>query len=379
MSVITSPIQHQPANRKEKGTVLPPKRELLVVAAKRLLHRQAIRHLTNMLSRLHSADTAHIIQNLESSEEKRTAFDCLPNDEVRGQVLSELDCDTWAPIILHLSSSRVASILQWLEPDDVAYILGKLPEDQRTQILSLMNQEDSTEVKDLLQYEEGTAGSIMTTEVFSLPEETTASEAISQLQQATEAETVFYIYVTDKEDRLKGVLSLRRLLTVPGSTPLHALITHKTISVTPEMDQEEVARLVARYNLLALPVVDHEKFLLGIITVDDVIDVIREEATEDMLKMAGAPEEGASLQSSITLAASARFPWLFANLLGTFLSGWAPVVFPVRASGSCRFSQFYPGNFCHGRQCGSANLYPGDSRVGHRPNTSGRSPPCVAA
>ena len=259
MSAITSLIQHQSANRKEKGTVLPPKRELLVVAAKRLLHRQAIRHLTNMLARLHSADTAHIIQHLESSEEKRTAFDCLPNDEIRGRVLSELDSDAWAPIILHLSSSRVASILQWLEPDDVAYILGKWPEEQRTQILSLMNQEDSSEVKDLLQYEEGTAGSIMTTEVFSLPEETTASEAISQLQQATEAETVFYMYVTDKEERLTGVLSLRRLLTVSGSTPLHALITQKTISVTPEMDQEEVARLVARYNLLALPVVDQEK------------------------------------------------------------------------------------------------------------------------
>ena len=102
----------------------------------------------------------------------------------------------------------------------MADILGDLPEEQQAQVLALMNQEDSTELKDLLQYEEGTAGSIMTTEVFSLPQNTTAADSIRHLQEATEAETVFYIYVTDKEERLTGVLSLRRLLTVPASTPL---------------------------------------------------------------------------------------------------------------------------------------------------------------
>ncbi len=300
---------------------LLPKQELLLIAAKRLLHRQAIRHLTNMLGRLHSAEIAYIIQQLDYPEEKRTTFDCLPDDETRGQVLSEIDLETGSQVVMNLSFSRVADILRWLGPDDAAAILRNFPEEQQKQILSLMNREDSTEVKDVLKYEEGTAGSIMTTEVFFLPENSTVSEAIRQLQEATEAETVFYIYVTDKDEHLTGVLSLRHLLTVPGTSTLQSIMTRQTITVNPETDQEEVARLVAAYNLLAVPVVDHDKTLLGIITVDDVIDVIREEATEDMLKMAGAPEEGASLHSSIPQATFARFPWLFTNLMGTFLSG----------------------------------------------------------
>ena len=321
MAATQPTIQQEPSNPRWRSATVPPKQELLVVAAKRLFHRQAIRHLTNMLSRLHSADAAHVIQHLDTPEGQRTTFDCLPNDEFRGQVLSELDPETRSQIAENLSPSRVTQILEYVGPDDIADILGGLPEERKTQILALMNQEDSTEVKDLLQYEEGTAGSIMTTEVFSLPQDTTAADTIHRLQEATEAETVFYIYVTDKEDRLVGVLSLRRLLTVPASTLLETIMTRHTVSVTPETDQEEVARLVAAYNLLAIPVVNSEKELLGIITVDDVVDVIREEATEDMLIMAGAPEDGAFLHSSVPSAARARFPWLLTNLLGTFLSG----------------------------------------------------------
>ncbi|WP_447968668.1 magnesium transporter [Nitrospira sp. M1] len=321
MATIEPSIQGQSGRPRSQNTTTPPKRDLLVVAAKRLFHRQAIRHLTNMLSRLHAADTAYVIQHIDSPEGRRTTFDCLPNDEFRGHVLSELDSETRSQILDNLSSSRLTHILEYLGPDDVADILGDLPEERKTQVLALMKHEDSTEVKDLMQYEEGTAGSIMTTEVFSLPQDMTATETILRLQEATEAETVFYIYVTDNDDRLAGVLSLRRLLTVPPSTPLDAIMTRHTVSVTPETDQEEVARLVAAYNLLAIPVVDHAKALLGIITVDDVVDVIREEAVEDMLIMAGAPDEGAFLHSSVPSAARARFPWLFTNLLGTFFSG----------------------------------------------------------
>jgi CBS domain-containing protein len=130
----------------------------------------------------------------------------------------------------------------------------------------------------------------MLAEFFSLPEDATAQEAIRRLQHASDAEMVFYIYVTDKEDHLVGVLSLRQLLTVPPATPLKHLMTRDVISVAVDMDQEEVSRQVARYNLLAVPVVEKDQTLVGIITVDDVVDVIREEATEDMLKMAGAAE-----------------------------------------------------------------------------------------
>ncbi|MGH7256464.1 MAG: magnesium transporter, partial [Nitrospirales bacterium] len=134
------------------------------------------------------------------------------------------------------------------------------------------------------------------------------------------AEMVFYIYVVDKDGHLVGVLSLRQLLTVPPSTLLRNIMTRDVIRVTVETDQEEVARQVATYNLLAIPVVDQAKKLVGIITVDDVVDVIRDEATEDMLKMTGASED-TLLKSSTIKAARLRFPWLFTNLAGGLFSG----------------------------------------------------------
>ena len=166
-----------------------------------------------------------------------------------------------------------------------------------------------------------TAGGIMTTEFFSLPEDATAQEAIRRLQQATDAEMVFYIYVTDKDEHLVGVLSLRQLLTVPPATPLKNIMMRDVMSVAVDMDQEEVARQVASYNLLAIPVVEKDGKLAGIITVDDVVDVIREEATEDMLKMAGAIEEDSVSKSSSFGAAKLRLPWLFTNLVGSLISG----------------------------------------------------------
>jgi len=127
--------------------------------------------------------------------------------------------------------------------------------------------------------------------------------------------------VTDKDDHLVGVLSLRQLLTVPPDTPLKNIMTRDVMSVSVDMDQEEVARQVARYNLLAIPVVEKDNTLVGIITVDDVVDVIREEATEDMLKMAGATEEDTLMKSSSLEAARRRLPWLFTNLVGSLFSG----------------------------------------------------------
>ena len=220
-----------------------------------------------------------------------------------------------------MPSSEVAWLLKDIGPDDVAYILGLLGEERAQQILGLMKTEDSTDIADLLKHPKDTAGGIMTTEFFALSEDATAQEAIRRLQQATDAEMVFYIYVTDKDDHLVGVLSLRQLLTVPPNTPLKHLMTQDVISVTVDMDQEEVARQVANYNLLAIPVVEKDNRLVGIITVDDVVDVIREEATEDIMKMAGAAEEDPRVEFSSMEAARHRLPWLFTTLLGSLLSG----------------------------------------------------------
>ncbi len=295
--------------------------DLVLASVQRLLRRGAITNLSKILGRSHPADVAKVIVHLSLPKDKRTVFELVRGDAQRAQVLSELDADSIHEVLADMAPPDVAWLLKDLGADDVADILGVLPEERAKEILTLMKTEDSTEIADLLKYPEGTAGSIMTTEFFSLSEDTTAQEAIRRLQHATDVEMVFYIYVTDKEDHLVGVLSLRQLLTVPPATPLKNIMTRDVMSVTVDMDQEEVARQVARYNLLAIPVVEKDNTLVGIVTVDDVVDVIREEATEDMLKMAGAAEEDALLKSSSLEAARRRLPWLFTNLVGSLVSG----------------------------------------------------------
>jgi magnesium transporter len=311
-------LRDAPRDQAERGQT---KSDIVLISVQRLLRRGAITNLSKMLGRMHPADVAKVIAHLSSPKEKREVFELVRGDSKRGQVLSELDTESITQVLADLLQSDIAWLIKDLAPDDVAYILGVLPEERAKEILSLMRAEDSTEVADILKYPKDTAGGIMTTEFFALQEDSTAQDAIRRLQQATDAEMVFYIYVTDKEDKLVGVLSLRQLLTVPPATPLKNIATRDVISVTVDMDQEEVARQVASYNLLAIPVVDKEGVLVGIITVDDVVDVIREEATEDMLKMAGAVEEEAVSKSSSLAAAKVRLPWLFTNLVGSLLSG----------------------------------------------------------
>ncbi|MEC4888831.1 MAG: magnesium transporter [Nitrospira sp.] len=297
------------------------KSDIVLLSVQRLLRRGAITNLAKMLGRMHPADVAKVVTHLSSPKDKREVFELVRGEMKRGQVLSELDGDSIQQVLADLLHSDIAWLLKDLGPDDVAYILGFLPEERGKEILALMKTEDSTEVADILKYPKDTAGGIMTTEFFSMSEDATAQEAIRRLQQATDAEMVFYIYVTDKDEHLVGVLSLRQLLTVPPATPLKNLMARDVISVAVDMDQEEVARQVASYNLLAIPVVEKDGRLVGIITVDDVVDVIREEATEDMLKMAGAIEEDSVSKSSSFGAAKVRLPWLFTNLIGSLLSG----------------------------------------------------------
>ncbi len=302
----------------EKGS---GKFDLVLASFMRLLRRGAITNLGKMLGRMHPADIAKVIAHLSSPKEKRTVFELVRGESRRGQVLSELDAEIIRMLLGEMAAPDVAWLLKDLGPDDVAYILGVLEEAQAQEILALMKTEVSTEIADLLRYPKGTAGAIMTTEFFALSEDTTAQEAIRRLQQATDAEMVFYIYVVNKDEHLVGVLSLRQLLTVPPFTPLKNIMTRDVLRVSVDMDQEEVARQVARYNLLAIPVVEKDNTLVGIITVDDVVDVIREEATEDMLKMAGAAEEDVLLESSSFGAARRRLPWLFTTLVGSLLCG----------------------------------------------------------
>ncbi|MFC1888379.1 magnesium transporter, partial [Thermodesulfobacteriota bacterium] len=287
---------------------------ILFETVRRLLRRGASVNLKNVFKKTHSADIAAILRHL-SVKERSSLFDLLEDPERAAEVLSETDAEVRIEIIEGMTVERTVEILRAMSADDEADIIGSLPEDLSASILDFMKEEDHEEVEELLKYDEDTAGGIMTPDYFALPGETTVAEAIAALQKETEAEMVFYIYVVDDPGHLIGVLSLRQLLMNPPEALLLDIVVKDVLSVRTDMDQEEVARIVARYNILAVPVVDEMNMLVGIVTVDDVIDVIREEATEDILKMAGATDDDALSRSTIKRART-RLPWLFAAFFG---------------------------------------------------------------
>lgn len=240
----------------------------------------------------------------------------IKDTEQKGMLLSELDEDTAVDIIEYLNVEDIVEIFENMPNDDVADLLGRLPEDMSQVILEKMKKDESEEVEDLLRYEDDTAGGIMVPDFIALSEDVSAKDAIESLQKEhLEVEMPFYLYVIDEYGKLVGVSSLRQLVVVPPETPLKEFMTTDVYSVQTDMDQEEVAKIVARYDILAVPVVDESHTLVGIVTVDDVIDIFRREATEDILKMAGAGEEFVETKS-IYKSTKIRFPWLSASCIG---------------------------------------------------------------
>src|SRR5947199_3228120 len=211
----------------EKGQT---KFDLVLASLQRLLRRGAINNIGKMLGRMHPADIAKLIVHLSSPKEKRTVFELVRGEARGGQVLSELDSGSIQQLLADIPPADVAWLLKELGSDDVTYILGVLPEEQSKEILTLMKTEDSAEIAGLLKYPKDTAGGIMTTEFLSLSEDTTAQEAIRRLQRATDAEMVFYVYVTAKGDYLVGMLSMHQLLTVLHDTPLKNIMTQNVAS-----------------------------------------------------------------------------------------------------------------------------------------------------
>jgi magnesium transporter len=209
-----------------------------------------------------------------------------------------------------------------MSADDATLLASRLPEPLATKVLALMEAEPAADVRELLEHEERTAGRIMTPDYFALEEDVTIAEAVAALQRRSEEfEMVFYVYVVDKRDHLVGVVSLRKLLTTPPSTQLKRIMVPEVISVRTTADQEEVARLVAEYNLLAIPIIDEEDRLAGIVTVDDVIDVMQDEAAEDLLALAGVTAEE-RVTTSAGRSLRLRAPWLLLNLATTFLPAY---------------------------------------------------------
>ena len=226
------------------------------------------------LAKLHPADIADIIEELNPSE-RATVLAAL-DEETAAETLTETEPEVQSSMVQMMESEQAADILERMEPDEAADILSDLPEAKAQELLETMEEEEAQGVVELLTHEEDTAGGLMTTEAFALPPDLTVLDAIGRLRsvESAEAETIYYIYVTDDLGRLLGVLSLRELILADPTKRLDEIMERQVISVRPETDLREIAETFTKYNLMAVPVVDEGGELRGIITVDDVLNLI---------------------------------------------------------------------------------------------------------
>lgn len=237
-------------------------------------------------------------------------------------LFSELEQEIVLRLIENMPAEKVAGILEQMPNDDVVDILGNLSGEQAKALLDLMIKASSEEVGELLGRDPETAGGIMVADFIALKEETTAKEAVEALQKEyVDIEMPFYLYVVDDHGHLVGVVSLRQLVIVHPATKLKSIMATEVVCVRTNPDQEEVAKIVAHYNILAVPVVDENNMLVGIVTVDDVIDIIREEATEDIFKMAGISGDVEYIETqTIFKSIRKRLPWLLASWIGGIIA-----------------------------------------------------------
>ena len=281
---------------------------------RRLLRRHAKTNIVKLIDKTHPADLALIFRYFNDTEQD-SIFSSMSASEETVEFLNELDESITTRLIENETPSRLAEILEEASSNAQAYLMG------------LVNDK---------------FGILMHTDVFTLHQDTKAREAIYALQDQEEAEMVFYLYTLDDDGRLTGVISLRDLVTTPGDTMLKDIMSKNIQAVRPETDQEEVARIVSQYNFLAVPVVDSDEKLLGIVTVDNVVDVIREEATEDFLQLAGAGKDREILLKSSWENARIRLPWLFASWIGGIVAAFIIGVFDNILENAIALAAFIP-------------------------------------
>ncbi|MBU2481088.1 MAG: magnesium transporter, partial [Proteobacteria bacterium] len=289
--------------------------KILTTSLKRLSRRGATKQLVNIIRKTHVADLSIAFKELSPYNRERL-FKLMKDPVQIGQLFSLLDESLFLEFVKNVEFNKLVEIFDHMPSDDAAYLLNLLDEELSDQILSKMQKEESDNVEQLMSYGEDTAGSLMVTDFIALEEDVVAKDVIQALQNKyLDVEMPFYIYVVDSYGKLVGVSSLRQLVVVPPEKPLREFMATDLVIVKPYTDREEVAKLVARYDYLAVPVVDDDAKIVGIVTVDDVIDILHEAATEDILKMAGVGEEYIETQT-VFRGTRIRLPWLFASFLG---------------------------------------------------------------
>ena len=293
-----------------------------------LIEDQSSENILTIFTDLHSADIAEIINHLKY-DEAFYSFGLL-DTETASEVILELDENLRERILKNIDPAIITDIIDELDTDDATDIVGDLPEDVAEHVLDNIDKEDSDDVKELLKYAEDSAGGIMTSDYVFVHDTANVKDAIEVVRlNSQELDHIYYIYVLGKDNVLKGVISLKSLLVHPLDTIVTSIMEEDLIYVKPEDDQEEVANIIEKYDLVSIPVVDDLKRMIGRITIDDIVDVIHEEASEDIQKIAGLSDEQET-SDSIFRISRIRLPWLMIGLLGEM--GSAVVLSSFQAS-----------------------------------------------
>ncbi len=287
-----------------------------------------------------AADGAEVLEDLEPAK----AIDvCAALDpDVAADVLAEMETESAGEVLANLPPARAAAIVHEMDPDDRVDVLGVMDEDTHDAIVAVLSPSDRADVLRLEKYEPDTVGGIMTSQVTRLYEQLTVADAVSQLRrEADELEQMFYSYVIDRRGHLVGVLSMRDLILSPTERPLREIMRHEVRALPADMDQEEAADLFSKYNYLAMPVVDQRNRLIGLVTVDDIVDVLEEEATEDVQVLFGAGAEE-RLNTPWAYSFKSRVGWLIVNLFTAFAAGAVVAVFDTVIAQVAVLAAFMP-------------------------------------
>jgi magnesium transporter len=334
-----------------------PRHDTHVETLRKFVRRGTRGSVSKLLGKVRPEDVAIMLRGLTPSE-RLEVFEVLIEDyaEAAGDVLIEADAPLRLALLEQLAPARIATVVDTLAGDDAAALVEDIPEKARPAVLALVDLEQQSVVQAQLTYQDDTAGRIMSRELFALPQRTLVSDAVATIQESQEVEMIFYLYVVDSGGRLTGVASLRQLLLARPSATLADIMAGDVISVRTDTDQEEVAQLASRYDLLAIPVLDDDGRLVGIVTYDDIVDVMKEEATEDFLKMAGTSDDELLYPERPVKVAGIRLPWLLINLVGLVVTGLLLERFQVRFSEALFLLTFVPVIMGMGGNSGTQTL-----------------------
>lgn len=281
--------------------------------------------INKFLDDMHAIDVAIILEELEDDDLLR--FHQLVTNEHLAEIIEQADEELQVRFLELLDFEAIIKLFSFMSKDDVADILGNLPFRVRKDLLKLMKKSDTVKLEELLGYDKDSAGGIMTTEYIALRGDLTIAEALKKVKQiGPKTEVIETIFVLNEKKELAGTADLRDILVAHEDHLLYDIMDENIIFVHPEVDQEQVALFVSKYDLKAIPVVNTKKGLLGIVTVDDIIDVIVEEQTEDMLRLGGVSEEE-RVDSKLITSVKKRLPWLFINLATAFLASFTVGLF----------------------------------------------------